>query len=84
MYRQVAAASVQAGCFCQCTDRLLLPVYVRGSSFSNYIEKRLKRPMYEYQVEACSQTLILLKFIDISDFLILHFGAMNLLLFIVG
>ena len=31
-----------------------------------------------------AQTLILLKFIDISDFLILPFGAMNLLLFLLG
>ena len=51
------------------------------SSASNYPSICLESPMYEYQLEAC-ETLILLKFIDISDFLMLHFGAMNLLLFL--
>ena len=46
---------------------------------------QIKSPMYEYHAAGSFfQTLILLKFIDISDFPILNFGAMNLLLFLVG
>ena len=40
-------------------------------------------PMYEYQQYISElQTFILLKFIDISDFLVLYFGAVKLLLFL--
>ena len=40
--------------------------------------------MYEYQLEACYNFNTFEIYVYMPDFFMLHFGAMNLLLFLVG
>ena len=61
-----------------------LTQYHRGSSSSNHQSiNTFKESAVRTSGGSLFQSLILLKFIDIFNFLMLHFGAMNLLLFLV-